>query len=261
MYLGLKFQNSGYVFDTICYDSYQYICVTEGELFLQINHDVNKEYVLTKGHILILCPGIDFRLFCKEQNYRGICVIDPPGKSVHFDVPYFFNADQPLSLLVSSLELEIKITQFLSPGFTENAGQLLTALIESRLHTAHTLTQKKVLSNADTRAWISAAVETLRVGASSGQGVKDLLQKVPWDYEYFARLFKKVIGICPKTFLNNVRMRRAREMVRKKQQITSIAFDLGFSSLPHFTREYKKKFGVPPSKEGKDDAFRGKTKF
>jgi AraC-like DNA-binding protein len=61
------------------------------------------------------------------------------------------------------------------------------------------------------------------------------------------RGFKETFGVPAFQYLADVRLGRAREdMLAGRKSATEIAFELGYSSLPHFSHAFKKKFGVSP---------------
>ncbi|MBD0258017.1 MAG: helix-turn-helix transcriptional regulator [Cytophagales bacterium] len=63
------------------------------------------------------------------------------------------------------------------------------------------------------------------------------------------RGFKETFGVPAFQYLADVRLGRVREdMLAGRKSATEIAFALGYSSLPHFSHAFKKKFGVSPSR-------------
>ncbi len=64
------------------------------------------------------------------------------------------------------------------------------------------------------------------------------------------RLFKSHTGVTPVQYYLEVRLDRARGMVTQTElPILEIAVACGFSSQEYFARAYKKRFGLPPSKD------------
>jgi AraC-like DNA-binding protein len=62
------------------------------------------------------------------------------------------------------------------------------------------------------------------------------------------RGFKEMFNQTVFGYLADVRLEMARRALREKQKtITQIAFELGFSSLQHFSAAFKKKFSVSPT--------------
>jgi AraC-like DNA-binding protein len=65
------------------------------------------------------------------------------------------------------------------------------------------------------------------------------------------RGFKELFNMTAFEYLSEVRLEMARtDLLENNKSITEIAFDLGYSSLQHFSNAFKKKFGVSPRKVG-----------
>ncbi|HET6992879.1 MAG TPA: AraC family transcriptional regulator [Bacteroidia bacterium] len=61
--------------------------------------------------------------------------------------------------------------------------------------------------------------------------------------------FKETFHQTVFEYLSDVRLEIAKsDLLEKKKSITEIAFELGYSSLQHFSSAFKKKFGTAPSK-------------
>ena len=64
----------------------------------------------------------------------------------------------------------------------------------------------------------------------------------------FKREFKKVYNDSPANYLKNKKIEKAKELLLvSDQNISGIAYDCGFTSLAHFSKSFKEKFGVTPS--------------
>lgn len=60
--------------------------------------------------------------------------------------------------------------------------------------------------------------------------------------------FKELFGDTIHNFVNNYKMDIALKMLSEGQtKANQVAFDLGFSSLQHFSKAFRQKFGYPPS--------------
>lgn len=64
----------------------------------------------------------------------------------------------------------------------------------------------------------------------------------------FARQFQTHIGISPKRFILDTRLRYARFLVENSTlSMTEIAFETGFSDAAHFATTFRKKYNRTPS--------------
>jgi AraC-like DNA-binding protein len=65
---------------------------------------------------------------------------------------------------------------------------------------------------------------------------------------YFSHMFKKETGQTFIDFMNEVRIERAMELIRRDSHtITQIGFQVGFHHLSHFIRTFKKRTGITPT--------------
>jgi AraC-like DNA-binding protein len=67
------------------------------------------------------------------------------------------------------------------------------------------------------------------------------------------RLFRNRYDMALSEWLRGVRMRQAYTRLRSGHRIKEVAYTLGFKQLSHFSREFKREFGISPS------VFRGQT--
>jgi AraC-like DNA-binding protein len=80
--------------------------------------------------------------------------------------------------------------------------------------------------------------------------VEELSRAIGISAPYLQRLFKSTVGTPPITYLRDLRLDKARELLEaedKFYRVSEIGCKVGMSSKSHFTRDFKKKFGVTPS--------------
>lgn len=64
---------------------------------------------------------------------------------------------------------------------------------------------------------------------------------------HFIRTFKKVYGKTPHSYLKEVRINAAKELLKKNISITEVCFQVGFGSTTSFAGLFKKLVGLSPS--------------
>jgi AraC-like DNA-binding protein len=65
---------------------------------------------------------------------------------------------------------------------------------------------------------------------------------------YFRKIFTATFGISPITYLQQLKINNAKEMLRSDfGSLTEIAISLGFLDIYDFSRAFKKHVGIPPS--------------
>jgi AraC-like DNA-binding protein len=60
------------------------------------------------------------------------------------------------------------------------------------------------------------------------------------------------VGMAPQTYMRQVRVAKARELICEGSELSEVALMLDFSDQAHLSREFKKVFGVPPGALSRD---------
>ncbi len=97
------------------------------------------------------------------------------------------------------------------------------------------------------------ACEILRKEMADPPGALDLARRVGINYNQLVLGFKEILGLRPFEYLRTVRLEKARDLIANREcNITEAAFTVGHSSLSHFTRSFRKEFGVNPKALAKE---------
>jgi AraC-like DNA-binding protein len=68
----------------------------------------------------------------------------------------------------------------------------------------------------------------------------------------FHRHFKAVTLTTPLQYQKALRLTTARQLLQEGSlSVTEVAFEVGYESPSQFSREYSRKFGLSPSRDGK----------
>jgi AraC-like DNA-binding protein len=76
--------------------------------------------------------------------------------------------------------------------------------------------------------------------------LSSLAEEVSLSQYYFARAFQQETGLPPHSYLENVRIRKAREFLDQGQTLVSAALSAGYSDQSHFTHRFKRFLGITP---------------
>ena len=94
---------------------------------------------------------------------------------------------------------------------------------------------------------IHAAREEMDANVNGQYSLWRLSSGVAMSPFAFARLFRELIGVPPHRYLLRRRLDRARTLLQSGMSVTDTCHAVGFNNLPHFTRSYRRHFGVLPS--------------
>ncbi len=80
--------------------------------------------------------------------------------------------------------------------------------------------------------------------------VHEMARHAGTSARHLSRLFQQTFGIGPYAWVQDYRLRRAREMLRAGMgNVTTVCFECGFSSPSSFAQRYRAKFGNRPSED------------
>jgi AraC family transcriptional regulator of arabinose operon len=79
--------------------------------------------------------------------------------------------------------------------------------------------------------------------------LKELAKAANLSTSHFSAEFKRLVGVSPVEYLIRNRMRMARYMLEdRNRSISQVAFALGYYDIFHFSKQFKKRFGIPPTR-------------
>lgn len=63
---------------------------------------------------------------------------------------------------------------------------------------------------------------------------------------HYVRIFQRMYGLTPRAYLRDLRISKAKELIKKGMPITQVCFAIGYESLPTFSSVFKKCTGYSP---------------
>ena len=77
--------------------------------------------------------------------------------------------------------------------------------------------------------------------------IEDFSEEAGYSRMQLYRKLKSLAGQTPSQFVRTIRLKRAAQMLTNKtDNVTQIAYSVGFSSLAYFDKCFKEQFGVTP---------------
>ncbi|MFM0647513.1 AraC family transcriptional regulator [Paraburkholderia bryophila] len=102
------------------------------------------------------------------------------------------------------------------------------------------------LATDDTR--VALMKERLTGDLVEAVALADLARAAGLSPFHAARLFTQTTGLPPHAWRNQVRLQRALAPLRAGVSVTDVAAASGFTDQSHFTRHFRRMFGVPPGR-------------
>jgi AraC-like DNA-binding protein len=112
---------------------------------------------------------------------------------------------------------------------------------------------RSLIRRDSTASAIARAIGHIRGDIRSPIAIPDLARRVGMSASSFHKYFKTIISTTPLQYQKELRLLEARRLLKTGgASVTAAAFDVGYESPSQFSREYARKFGVPPSQDTAD---------
>jgi AraC-like DNA-binding protein len=135
----------------------------------------------------------------------------------------------------------------LNRGVTNVLKKGLFSIEETLAHVEAALARNKHLGS-ETQRLVRKAMACIHEQYAAPISLKDVAHSVGISKEYLARCFHQETGVTLVTYLNRYRISQAKARLEAGQQnLTDIALEVGFSSVPYFSRVFRQEVGVSPS--------------
>ncbi|MBI5536510.1 MAG: AraC family transcriptional regulator [Deltaproteobacteria bacterium] len=136
-----------------------------------------------------------------------------------------------------------------SPTDAKVLGPLISKEIHYRLLVAPFGGMLRSLIRHDSNASaIARAIGHIRNDIRSPIAIPELARRVGMSASSFHKHFRAVTSTTPLQYQKELRLLEARRLLKAGgASVTAAALDVGYESPSQFSREYARKFGVPPS--------------
>lgn len=138
-----------------------------------------------------------------------------------------------------------------SPADAKVLGQLVLKEIHYRLFTAaFGGVLRKLVVHDSRESAVARAIAQIRRDFRGAIAIPELARLVGMSTSAFHKHFKEVTESSPLQYQKDLRLIEARRVLtRGGASVSTVAFEVGYESPNQFSREYARKFGVPPSRD------------
>lgn len=165
------------------------------------------------------------------------------------DAPLSLNAAASDAALIDAVSRLFYLRQ--DPVAAKTLAPLIMREIHFRLLRArHGGMLRQLLRQDSPASRISKAIAILRRDFTHPIAIADLAEASGMSLSAFHEHFKTVTATTPLQYQKDLRLLEARQrLVTGAASVATTAYDVGYESPTQFSREYARKFGLPPSAE------------
>ncbi len=160
-----------------------------------------------------------------------------------------------ITLAPRDVQMEDAILRYLQHCVHPEAHRLLAPIAAREIHArlllgSHAQPLRRLLSHETTASRIFEATREIQSDLARPLVVGALADRAGMSSSAFFEHFRAVTGTSPLQYQKDLRLLRAREALRStNEKVSEIAFGLGYESSAQFSREYARKFGLPPRQD------------
>lgn len=138
-----------------------------------------------------------------------------------------------------------------APSDAKALGPLISQEIHYRLLVAPFGGMLRHLLRHDSNASaVARAIGHIRGDIRSSIAVPDLARRVGMSASSFHKHFKAITSTTPLQYQKELRLLEARRLLKTGgASVTTVAYEVGYESASQFSREYARKFRIPPSQD------------
>ena len=234
-------------------DYYEIIITTGGDLENTVG---NETFMQRERDVLILSPGSFHKICCTEVGaHYNIAVRAECFERLISGKTAVKNALKEKGFLTVTLnesEYEYikdyieKIENGISPSYSYTIAETVISVIFIAV-------MDKALPDEGSREaaayYCRDAIKKIENGSLSDKNASEIYKSYPVSHSAFIAEFKRITGKNPSDYLKESKLYRAKNLLlTTSSSVLDISYEVGYDSVSHFIKCFKKKYGVTPHK-------------
>ncbi len=157
---------------------------------------------------------------------------------------------QPLIDMQEPEQFAIKMEKLINR--TERKDIISGIEISASLHEILNILVKSSLNKEQNRQekysdYVEYALDIIHHKYSTSLSIENMIEKIPLSKYYFIRIFKRIMGVTPYSYLTNYRINQAKKLLRSTDfSVAEIAQRCGFLDTSNFIIQFKKHTSQKP---------------
>ena len=207
---------------------------------------------LSRGDVFFIAPGDKYEYVADEKEPWSYTWIGFNGvRAEEFSSVAGFTREEPVRHCLHLSEIQAMISGMLDAHTMNLPDDLhrnaLLLDIFSLLIRENAEAGKSVSSTVQEPGFVDLALDYIVKNIDKNIRINDLASRLNVSRSYLSSSFKKALGCSPQTFILNLRMERAKNLLRTTTlPINVIADSVGYQDQLAFSKIFKHYFGVSP---------------
>jgi len=236
---GLFLTNEEWIHPKRKIDTYEIIYMQQGTAFIQ---EEGTSYILKRGDVLILHPDrihFGYKVTTGKMSFYWAHFVTSDFLALKLDLDYFsVTENYQFNSLFKQL-LHISNTS----DYPDYSSDLMIALIINEISVAQNGFKNK------SSKLISDVTEWTRINSDKKITVESIADNFGYNADYLSGLFKKTFGIGLKQYINNEKIKLAKNLlITSNKSIKQISNVLNWEVENHFINYFKYHEGMSPTK-------------
>ncbi len=230
-------------------NEYQILFISEGGGVLEMR---NNSYSIVPGTFFLVFPGVWHRYRPVLKNGWKEFFIGFDGEIIRdWCKKHFFIPDKPVYHVgnrpeyINFYDLTIDYVKSEKTGYQ----QLCAGNLFRMLSVLKTFKKQEQFAGKNIEKVVEQVRCIMQQNLDKQLNFEQLAAQHYTSYSYFRKMFKEYTGFAPNQYHIHLKINRAKELLlfTTDTSVKQIAYKLGFTSIPYFSRIFKEKTGVTPS--------------
>lgn len=212
----------------------------------------NTTYQLKKGEFFLIPPNVEAYYYPNEDDPWKYCWVVFNGlKAQFFCSRAQFSLKKPtydcknsekiigtMNILFESSDISTSIDMHA----LSTLYKILALIIDERV--------KLIIKENNKERIIKKIIEYIEANyPNSTLKIENISQFIHISHSYMCKIFKDIMGITVNKYLTNIRLQKASNLLATTDKsIKDISYNVGFIDQLYFSRLFKNKFGIAPSR-------------
>ena len=184
--------------------------------------------------------GYLYRTLCLDPETFRRLTLEITGRN---EIPYLAGA------VIADTRLSARLQQFhMAVAANADAMEYESFLLSAVRHLleAHVENRRQIIAVGQENSVVSQVRDYIEGHYSENISLAQLGSLTSRSPFQIAHAFSKTVGLPPHAFLESVRIRHAREMLRSGMNVVDTALATGYPDQSHFTHRFRRSTGITP---------------